>query len=331
MASMNEVAKRAGVSIATVSRVLNNSESVNKETRNKILEAIKELKYSPSRVAKRLRSKTGGGNLLGIMIPDITNPFYVEVLKGIESIAFEQGYITIFCDFGQSEEKEASYLKILESEAIDGIVAASMNDVNPILERMMNAGLPVVCVDRDLKGVDVDLVQVDNEYGTYNAVSYLIKSGYKRIGYVGGLSTISTSKARETGYCRALIENGMEVDESLVLDGDSGLESGVSMTEQLLCLAQPPDALFCGNNLLTLGALKVINRRGLKVPDDIAIVGFDDMAWASSLNPPLTSVHQPAREIGRRAGDLLIQRIKNPNRPTVKIIMETELRVRKSC
>ncbi|MFV0366403.1 MAG: LacI family DNA-binding transcriptional regulator [Mangrovibacterium sp.] len=331
MASMNEVAKRAGVSIATVSRVLNNNESVNEDTRNKILAAIKELKYSPSRVAKRLRSKNGGGNMIGIMIPDISNPFYVEVLKGIESIAFEQGYVTIFCNFEQSEEKETAYLKILESEAIDGLIAASVNDVNPILERMLNAGLPVVCVDRDLKGVNVDLVQVDNEYGTYNAVSYLIKSGYKRIGYIGGLNTISTSKAREAGYCRALVESGLEVDESLVLDGDSSLESGASMAEQLLSLTNPPDALFCGNNLLTLGALKVINRRGIKVPEDIGIVGFDDMAWASSLNPPLTSVHQPAREIGRRAGDLLIQRIKNPNRPTAKIVLETELRVRKSC
>ncbi|MFV0291496.1 MAG: LacI family DNA-binding transcriptional regulator [Mangrovibacterium sp.] len=331
MASMNEVAKRAGVSIATVSRVLNNSESVNEETREKILAAIRELKYSPSRVAKRLRSKSGGGNLLGIMIPDVSNPFYVEVLKGIESIAFENGYITIFCDFGQSEEKEAAYLRILESEAIDGLVAASMNDVNPILERMMAAGLPVVCVDRDLKGVDVDLVQVDNEFGTYNAVSYLIKSGYRRIGYVGGLSMISTSRAREAGYCRALIEHGLEVDETLVLDGDSDLESGESMAEQLLSMKEPPDALFCGNNLLTLGALKVINRRGLRVPDDVAIIGFDDMLWASSLNPPLTSVHQPAREIGRRAGDLLIQRIKNPSRATTKIVLETELRVRKSC
>ncbi len=330
MASMNEVAKRAGVSIATVSRVLNNSTSVNEDTRDRILKTIKELKYNPSRVAKRLRSKSGAGNMIGVMIPDIRNPFYVDVLRGVESVIYEHGYVMIVCNFGQSEEREAGYIRILESEAIDGLIAAPVHEVNPRLEKMIENGMPVVCIDRGLSKVDVDLVCVNNEESAYNAVSYLIQRGYKRIGHVGGLPTIPSSKAREVGYCRALIESGLEVYENLVVNGDSSYDSGVSITEQLLSQKEKPDALFCANNLLTLGALEVINRRGLKVPEDIGIIGFDDMNWACSLNPPLTAVHQPANEIGRRAGELLIQRIKDPSRETTEIVLNTELRVRKS-
>lgn len=328
---MNEVAKRAGVSIATVSRVLNNSDSVNEDTRNRILKTIKELKYSPSRVAKRLRSKTGVGNVIGIMIPDIRNPFYVDVLRGIEDVALSHGYLVIVCNFRQTENREAKYIRMLESEAIDGLIAAPVHESNPRLEKMIENGMPVVCVDRGLTEANVDLVCVNNEESSYNAINYLIQRGYKRIGHVGGLPTIPSSKARETGYCRALLENGLEVLENLVVNGDSSYDSGVSITEQLLSQREPPDALFCANNLLTLGALEVIHRRKLRVPEDIGILGFDDMNWACSLNPPLTAVHQPANEIGRRAGELLIQRIKDPSRATTKIVLNTELRIRSSC
>ncbi len=331
MASMNEVAKKAGVSIATVSRVLNNSDSVNEATRDKILKTIRELKYRPNRVAKRLRSKTGSGNVLGVMIPDIRNPFYVDVLRGIESVAYAHGYVVVVCNFGQSEEREAGYIRMLESEAIDGLIAAPVDEDNPRFKKMIENGMPVVCVDRGLRNVEVDLVCVNNEESSYNAVSYLIQRGYKRIGHVGGLPTIPSSKARETGYCRALLENGLDVFENLVVNGDSSYDSGVSITEQLLGQKNPPDALFCANNLLTLGALEVINRRGLKVREEIGIIGFDDMNWAAALNPPLTAVHQPATEIGRRAGELLIQRINDPSRTATKIVLNTELRIRKSC
>ncbi len=197
MASMNEVAKRAGVSIATVSRVLNNSESVNEETRMKILKAIKELKYQPSRVAKRLRSKTGGGNLLGVLIPDIQNPFYVDVLRGIEDIAYQNNYVLIMCNFSQDEKKEAMYLDILESEAIDGLIAAPAHEDDPRVKKIVKNGLPVVCVDRGLNGVDVDVVSVKNEEGSYQAVNYMIEQGYKRIAYIGGLPTIPSSRSED--------------------------------------------------------------------------------------------------------------------------------------
>ena len=163
MASMNEVAKRAGVSIATVSRVLNNNGKVNEATRVRILKAIKELKYQPSRVAKRLRSKSISGNLLGVLIPDIQNPFYVDVLEGIEEVAYKNNYALIMCNFSQDDKKEKLYLDILQSEGIDGLIAAPASEDDIPLKKLVKEGLPVVCVDRGLSETDVDLVLVKNE------------------------------------------------------------------------------------------------------------------------------------------------------------------------
>ena len=330
MASMNDVAKKAGVSIATVSRVLNNSSNVNEATRVKILKAIKELKYQPSRVAKRLRSKSMSGNLLGVLIPDIDNPFYVDVLRGIEDVAYKNNYAIIMCNFGQDEKKEKLYLEILQSESIDGLIAAPAREDDPQLKKMVKDGLPVVCVDRGLTDIDVDVVLVDNVRGAFSAVDHLAKSGYKRIAYIAGLPSIPSSRYREKGYREALAVNGLLVDDDLIKYGNSKHESGVELCSELLNLENPPDAVFTGNNLITLGALETIHRMRLKIPQDIAIVGFDDMYWSNSLNPPLTAVRQPAVEIGKRAGELLIQRINDPQRPTIQMMLNAELMKRSS-
>lgn len=330
MAGMSDVAKRAGVSIATVSRVLNNSESVNEATRMKILKAIKELKYQPSRVAKRLRSKRVSSNLLGVLIPDIQNPFYVDVLRGIEDVAYKNNYAIIMCNYGQDEKKEIMYLDILQSEAIDGLIAAPVSENDQRLKSIIKNGFPVVCVDRGLAGIDVDIVWVNNEEGAFTAVSHLVKSNYKRIAYISGLPSIPSSRMRETGYRRALEKNKL-FDPELIRRGDSSYESGVNLCAELLDLPNPPDALFTGNNLITLGALETIHKRKKQIPNEIAIVGFDDMFWSSSLNPPLTAVRQPAYEIGKRAGELLIQRITDPLRPCIQMTLNAELMIRSSC
>jgi DNA-binding LacI/PurR family transcriptional regulator len=330
MASMNEVAKKAGVSVATVSRVLNKSTNVNEETKARILKAIKALNYQPNRVAKRLRSKSISSNLLGVLIPDIENPFYVDVLRGIEDIAYMHNYAIIMCNFGQDEKKEKLYLEILQSESIDGLIAAPANEDDLQLKKMVNDGLPVVCVDRGLKGTEVDLVIVDNVKGAYLAVDHLISKGYKRIAYISGLLSIPSSRYREEGYRKALNDNNIDFDPELVKYGNSKHQSGVELCEELLNLKDPPDAIFTGNNLITLGALETIHRRSLLIPDDIAMVGFDDMYWASSLNPPLTAIRQPAMEIGQRAGELLIQRINDPLRSPIQMMLNVELVTRNS-
>lgn len=330
MASMNEVAKRAEVSIATVSRVLNNSESVNETTRLKVLKAIKDLKYQPSRVATRLRSKSVSSKLIGVLIPDIQNPFYVDVLRGIEDITYKNNYAIIMCNYGQDEKKEIMYLDILQSEAIDGLIAAPVSENDLRLKNIIKNGLPVVCVDRGLEGIDVDIVWVNNEEGAFAAVSHLVKSGYKRIAYISGLPSIPSSRMREKGYRRALENNQLFLPE-LVKYGNSSYDSGVTLCAELLEMPNPPDALFTGNNLITLGALETIHKLKKQIPKDVAIVGFDDMFWSSSLNPPLTAVRQPAYEIGKRAGELLIQRISDPQRTCIQMTLSAELMIRSSC
>jgi len=329
--SLNKVAEEAGVSIATVSRVINDSPGVNPETRMKVQQVIKELKYTPNRVAKRLRNRNASGNLLGALIPDIQNPFYMEVLRGIEDVAYENKYALIMCNFSQDEKKEKLYLDILQSESIDGLIAAPTNEHDQEVISLVKTGLPIVCVDRGLSGVDVDVVLVENKKGAFTAVDHLAKAGYKRIAYISGLPQIPSSQQREQGYLDALSANGLAIDRNLIKYGDSRHESGVKLCEELLNYSDPPDAIFTGNNLITLGALETIHKKGLKVPGQIAIIGFDDMYWAISLNPPLTAVRQPAYEIGRRAAEQLILRINDPTRPTMSMILKTELMIRSSC
>jgi DNA-binding LacI/PurR family transcriptional regulator len=329
--SLTEVAKKAGVSIATVSRVINNNANVNPETRAKVEHAIKLLRYKPNRVAKRLRNKNASGNLLGVLIPDIQNPFYVEVLRGIEDVSYAHRYALIMCNFSQDEKKEQMYLDILQSESIDGLIAAPASEHDQKVVNLVKSGLPIVCVDRGLVDVDVDVVLVENRNGAFAAVDHLAKKGYKRIAYISGLSQIPSSRQREQGYIEALQANNLPVDKALIKYGDSRHLSSMMLCEELLNAANPPDAIFTGNNLITLGALEAINRKGLNIPNDVAIIGFDDMHFANSLNPPLTAVRQPAYEIGKRAAELLIQRINDPSRPTVNMILKTELMLRRSC
>ncbi len=331
MSSLTDVAKKAGVSIATVSRVINNGTNVNEETRAKVLKAVKELKYQPSRVAKRLRSKSLSSNLLGLLIPDIQNPFYVDVLRGVEDVAYDNNYAIIMCNFAQDERKEKMYLDILQQESIDGLIAAPAHEKDANVIKLLNDGLPIVCVDRGLVGKEVDVVVVNNRDGAYQAVDHLVKQGYKRIAYISGQKQIPSSKYREQGYRDALEDGGMVVDLELIKYGDSKHNSGVELCEELLNMKNPPDAIFTGNNLITLGALETIHKRKLKIPEDVAVVGFDDMYWSISLNPPLSAVRQPAYEIGRRACELLIQRISDPARSVIQMTLNTQLVIRESC
>lgn len=331
MSSLNDVAKKAGVSIATVSRVINRNTNVNEQTRSKVLKAIKALKYKPNRVAKRLRSKSTSSNLIGVLIPDIQNPFYVDVLRGIEDVAYDNNYALIMCNFNQDENKEKLYIDILQSEGIDGLIAAPAHEKDVKIVNLVKEGLPIVCVDRGLVDVDVDVVLVNNHEGAFNAVNHLAKKGYKRIACISGLTQIPSSQMRLKGYKDALEANKLTYDADLVKFGNSRHESGVNLTKELLSLSNPPDAIFTGNNLITLGALETIHKMGLNIPSEVAIVGFDDMYWSISLNPPLTAVYQPAYEIGRRASELLIQRIKDPSRPPIKMTLTTELKIRSSC
>lgn len=331
MSSLKEVAEAAGVSPATVSRVLNHSEMVHADTRARVERAIRELQYQPNRVARRLRAREVSSKLIGLVVPDIQNPFYVDVVRGIEERVFANDYAVLMCNFGQDEARERLYLDIMRSESVDGLIAAPFHQRDRKVVDLVRDGLPIVCVDRGLEGVDVDVVVVDNREGAAEAVEHLIGLGHRRIAYVAGLPQIPSTMERLRGYEDALAAHGIEKDETLVRFGDSKHESGRRLAAELLDLPDPPTALFTGNNLITLGALETIHGRGLRIPEEVAIVGFDDMYWSISLNPPLTAVSQPGFEIGRRAADMLFQRIGDPGRPCAKVVLGTTLVVRRSC
>jgi len=330
MASLQEVAARAKVSIATVSRVLNKSDKVVAETRAVVEQALRDLGYRPSRVARRLRMKDGRAHLVGLIIPDIQNPFYAEIARGVEDAAYAAEYALLLCNSDENLEKERFYLDVMISESVDGVVLPPFDETDVAVIELVKTGMPVVCVDRSLAKVKTDLVEVDNYRGAYDAASHLIEKGHRQIGMIEGRTHVSTSRERRRGYLDALTEAGIPVRKDLIRAGDFRQESGRLLAGELLDLRKPPTALFVFNNLMTVGALAAVHQRGLKVPKDVAIVGFDDLPWAESLDPPLTVVRQPAYDVGRQAMEMLLKRIMEPTRAPVTVRLLPELVIRRS-
>jgi DNA-binding LacI/PurR family transcriptional regulator len=330
MVSLQEVARRAKVSIATVSRVLNKSDKVVPETRAIVEQAMRECGYRPSRVARRLRMKDGRAHLVGLIIPDIQNPFYAEIARGVEDAAYAAEYALLLCNSDENPDKEKFYLDVMVAESVDGIVLPPFDETDSVVMDIIKTGLPVVCVDRSLSRVKTDLVEVDNYRGAHEAVSHLLDKGHTLIGLIEGRAHVSTSRERRRGYLDAMAERGVTVRKDLMLAGDFKQESGRVLAGEMLDLRKPPTALFVCNNLMTLGALAAIHQRKLRVPKDVAVVGFDDLPWAEALDPPLTVVRQPAYEVGRQAMELLLKRIMAPGRPPLSLRLLPELVTRRS-
>ncbi|GJG87519.1 LacI family transcriptional regulator [Gemmatimonadetes bacterium T265] len=331
MVGLKDVALRAGVSVSTVSRVLTGSPLVNAETRERVQRAMDALEYRPSRVARRLRGDRGEASLIGLIVSDIRNPFFAEIARGVERVAQAHGHMVFVGNSDEDEAVERRYLEMMRAERVDGIILPASSDNASNVVELARGGLPVVCVDRRLPRATLDTVVADNFDGAYDAVSHLLQIGHRRIGFVGGRAQLSTTHERRAGYLRALADAGIAVDDGLVRAGDSRQAGGRQGARELLELPQPPTALLVGNNLMTLGALEAIYALGLRIPDDVAVVGYDDMPWAVAFNPPLTAVRQPGQELGRRAAELLLARIADPSRSTTTITLKPELIVRQSC
>ena len=331
MARLQDVARVAQVSISTVSRVINEPELVNQETRRRVQKAIDQLGYLPSRVAQRLRGEGGDAKLIGLVLPDIQNPFFADLARGVEDVAQRHGYLVFLGNSDEDAAKEKRYLDVMRAESVDGIIVPPCSETDEAVADLVRRQLPVVCVDRRLLRGKVDTVLVDNVRGAHEAMEHLIGLGHRRIGFIEGLPQLSTSRERLQGYRQALEEHGIPFDPTLVRQGDSRHGSGRDLTRELLELPDRPSALLIGNNLMTLGALEMIHQKGLRIPEEVAILGYDDMPWALALNPPLTAVRQPGDEVGRRAMELLLQRIREPQRSASLVMMQPELVVRKSC
>jgi LacI family transcriptional regulator/LacI family repressor for deo operon, udp, cdd, tsx, nupC, and nupG len=236
----------------------------------------------------------------------------------------------LLCNSDESSEKEQFYLDVMRSESVDGVVLPPFDETDAAVSAIMKTGMPVVCVDRSLSKEKTDLVEVDNYRGAFEAVTHLIERGHKSIGLIEGRIQVSTNRERRRGYLDALADAAIPVRKDLMREGDFRQESGRVLAGQLLDMRKPPTALFALNNLMTIGALDAIHQRNLKVPTDIAIVGFDDLPFAEALDPPLTVVRQPAYDVGRQAMELLLKRIMEPTRSTVTMRLLPQLIVRRS-
>jgi DNA-binding LacI/PurR family transcriptional regulator len=331
VASLQEVARAAGVSMATVSRAISRPGMVNAETRQRVEAAVRELGYRPSRVARRLRVAQGLSDLVGLVIPDLQNPFFADLARGVEDVAARHGYTVLIGNSDESVEKETRYLNVMRAEAVDGIILPPSCEGRSAAVDLARAGVPLVCVDRRLDRAKVDTVLVDNVRGAIEATEHLIAHGHRRIGYLEGKQGVSTTRERLEGYRSALARHGIADDPALVLSGDSRPESARRLTTQLLQSPERPTALLVGNGMMTIGVLEAIHDLGLRIPEDVAVIGYDDMPWARALTPALTVVRQPGYELGSRAMELLRQRIREPERSITTVMLQPDLVVRGSC
>lgn len=327
---IEDVARSAGVSIATVSRVLSGKQNVSESTRQRVLTVAEQLDYRPSRVAQSLRSRSS--HIIGLLISDIQNPFFTSIVRAIEDVAYQHSYAVLLCNSDEDAEKEALYIDLMLSEKVAGVILSpsAQNDTSNVYSRLFNTKIPVVIIDRSLPNVEADTVVIDSFNATYKMISHLIGYGHRRIGCVIGQPDVSTGQERRDGYIKALRDHHISIDTSLLLSGSAKIEPGYQMTNELLTLDEPPTALFTGNNLLTIGALRAIHERNLSIPDDIAVAAFDEMDWMFVMNPPLSVVAQPTYMMGSTAADLLLARIQSPDRPVSKIELQPKTHFRAS-
>lgn len=316
--------------MATVSRVLNHDPTVTEELRKRVLESIEILGYEPNRAARRLRANSS--DVIGLVISDIKNPFFVSLIGGVEQIAAQRHISVLLCNTDENPERQNQVLNLMRAEQVAGIILAPTS-FTPAdsLQMLKMAGLPVVLVDRWVPGFEADTVQVDNFKGAYTAVRHLINLGRQRIAMITGDLAIPTSLERHRGYQSALLEAGLPLDPALVKEGNSQQNSAQWLTHDLMESATPPDAMFVANNLMTLGALKVLREMKIRVPEQVALVSFDDMPWSGDLYSPLTAISQPTEEMGHEAMYLLLRRLAEPQSSFRTVVLPTQLIVRSSC
>jgi len=328
-ATVKDVSLAAGVSTATVSRVLAGFDEVSDETRQRVLEAAKALNYQPNRNARNLRKNTI--SKIGIIISDIQNPFFGSVVRGIEKITIKDDYTLILGNSDEDPEREKKLIAMLLEEGVAGIILVPTNTNLDNYRAVIGSHTPFVVIDRQLPLPDLDMVLVNGAAGSETAIDHLFSLGHRKIGFVGGMKHLPVMQAREQGYLAALQKHRLPFVEDYLRYGNNRQDGGHAAVCELLSLPQPPTAILIANNLMTLGGLQAIHESGLDIPDQISLVGFDDMDWASSLRPPLTVVAQPAYEMGETAAGILLERIHNPDRTSQTVILDTRLVVRSSC
>ena len=328
MTSVKDVAQLAGVSTATVSRVLSDKPYVSDEVRQRVLQAVEALDYRPNRVARSLRiQKT---STIGLIVSDIRNPFFTDISRSVEDYAHLNDYTVFLCNTDENPEKEKIYLDLMDAENVAGIILSPTRHTAQVFSKVYRSDIPVVIIDRRVSQPELDHVLIDNIEAAQKLVNHLIEDGHKRIAGIFGVASTTGAERRE-GYLRALKQNEIKPIPELSMFVEAKEEAGCEAVLKLLNLSQPPDAIFTTNSLLTAGALRAIRQKNLSIPNEIAIAGFDETRWTTLIVPPVTVIAQPTQEIGQTAAELLINRIKDPKRPFREVTLKGQLIVRQSC
>lgn len=327
--SIDEIARKAGVSTATVSRVLNGLPSVKASTRARVEAVISHEGYTVNRLARNL--STGESRLLLIMVPDFGNPFYAEIVKGIDSVARRHGYYLLLCDTGANLAAERTYFDMLRTRLADGAISLDPDSTQRALAAETSKLQWVACCEFDPKG-PVPYVGIDNAKAARDAVKFLIERGRRKIAFINSDERFLYARQRREGYLAGLNEAGLAPYEGAItqIDGLS-FDDGRRVAKQLLAAPTRPDAIFAVSDTLAIGAMQAIHEAGLRVPQDIAIVGFDNVPFASMVQPGLTTIAQPMFRLGENAAKLLLERVRAPNTPPVGTLLEHELVIRGSA
>jgi LacI family transcriptional regulator len=306
MATIKDVAAVAGVSFTTVSHVVNNSRPVSADVRAKVEHAIRQLHYVPSAVARSLKARATA--TVGLVVPNSTNPYFAELARGIEDGCSRNGYCVFFCNSDDDPAKQRNYLRVLQEKRIDGLIIASAGDDAVLAQTLADAHEPLVIVDRNIEGLNADLVQINHEKGGYLATRHLLELGHVRIGCITGPVQTAVSAMRVHGFLRAMAERGIEILPDAIVESDFSGAGGHRAAAQLFDTIRP-SAIFAGNDMMGIGALRAAAERGISVPHDCSIIGFDDIELGRFTYPSLTTVGQSVRALGDMAAQTLIERI----------------------
>ncbi len=324
--TIKDIARELGISPSTVSRALKDHPDISVATKKAVNELADKLNYQPNTVALNLRQRKT--NTIGVIIPEIVHFFFSTVISGIEDVAYEAGYNVILAQSNESVEREKSDIKALFNSRVDGLLLSISRETTNFdhIESIISKGLPIVFYDRMYTNPNTSKVIVDDYVGAKEAVLHLIEQGFKRIAHLEAAPGLQIAVDRKRGYIDALKENNIPVKENMIIECPNGsLEDGKKATKKLLSLASPPDAIFANNDLLAMGAMLSIKENGLKIPEDIALMGFSNWFFSQLLDPPLSSVDQPGFEMGQEAARLLIRQIEMKDKDQFEVQPETKI------
>ncbi len=330
MATIHDVAREAGVSPATVSRVISGRGYVSAASREQVLRAADALLYVPNRMARGLKTRRSG--LVALLVPEIVNSFYTTVSRGVEDVANAHGLHVILGNTDESVAKERAYVELMVSTRVDGVIIAPAGRTADSLQLLIDAAVPTVLVDRAMDAFPADVVRADSVAGAETLASHLAALGHRRIALVNGHLDTSVAREREAGFRAGLAKHGLDVDERLLSSGAWFVADAESRVGALLDKNDPPSAIVAANNFMAIGTLRALRARGLRVPDDIALVCFDDLEDAAEIDPFLTVLAQPAYTMGTMAMQLLLERIERSfaGEPR-EVVLTSRLLVRRSC